>query len=48
MATGAKKTGTKPTDEKIIEVKKEDDGNSDEENIPKDKDDVLKAKKKRA
>ena len=45
MATGAKKTGTKPTDEKIIEVKKEDDGNSNEENRPKDEDDAPKGQK---
>ena len=45
MATGVKKTGTKPTDEKTIEVKKEDDGNSDDEKIPKDEDDVPKGQK---
>ena len=45
MATGDKKTGTKPTDEKTIEVKKEEDGNSDGEKIPKDEDDVPKGRK---
>ena len=45
MATGDKRPGTKPTDEKTIEVKKEDDGNSDEEKIPKDEDDVPKGQK---
>ena len=45
MATGDRKTGTKPTDEKTIEVKKEDDGNSDEEKTPKDEDDVPKGQK---
>ena len=48
MATEAKKTGAKPTDEKIIEIKKEDDGNSNEENLPKDEDDVPKGQKERA
>ena len=42
MAKGDKKTGTKPTDEKILEVKKEEDENSDGELIPKDEDDVPK------
>ena len=45
MATGGKKTGTKPTDEKILEVKKEEDENSDGEKIPKDEDDVPKGQK---
>ena len=39
MATGDdNKTGKKATDEKILEVKKEEDENSDM--IPKDEDDV--------
>jgi hypothetical protein len=45
MATGDKKTGTKPTDEKILEVKKEEDENSDGDMIPKDEDDVPKGQK---
>ena len=42
MATGDKKTGKKATDEKILEVKKETDENSDGDMIPKDEDDVPK------
>ena len=45
MATGDKKTGMKATDEKILEVKKEEDENSDGEKIPKDEDDVPKGQK---
>ena len=45
MATGDKKTGMKPTDEKILEVKKEEDENSDGEKIPQDEDDVPKGQK---
>ena len=48
MATGDKRTGTKPTDEKTIEVKKEEDEHSDGEKIPKDEDDVPKVQKTRA
>ena len=42
MATGDKKTGKKATDKKILEVKKEEDENSDGDMIPKDEDDVPK------